>query len=879
MSGTWATYQGHACAAVVFRRGRGWAANVSEVVIPVAAFPAGFDWKAAKAELERRPALDLPNVEEGLGDSPRQGAALATGLAYEGTLVLAESKDRVFAVPGLVVTRVEAEQVGTGGPVFVRLQLADERLFAGFGTLRRWRWNVLLPDGSRSKDTLRPNGAAYVLAEVAEEVVGGLWRQPELSRTPPDWDTEAREVASPYPFPAASETLERLCTLGEAESPCLHLDGQVGIYRAGEGMLGWAADGKGPNANAIPPEVITDEDGASPGHSIEDQWPAEWMVVTGLERVATVALDNWEPVLMIDGRPYLLSEELVRYLTGGKLTTELDPGKPGVARTKVEGGTYGLAWLRKWIMNPNAQLGAGDVTEDVLELLSEQAWMLWRAPRVEKHADGFYTGELGANAHLVPLLDRAEVVRDSRRPPTVFAASWELKHRQWGGRVEFSQLTAANLKAAEVLRAVDTFLIARGLGETNPLRNGAPTVTGGGTEGNQVARSLVQIKGLTVTDMVGGGLLPAGADHELMNQALREYRKIQALREKGMEELASEYERALEERIRAEDALGDGTRALHYQAAKQLAEFERQAAETAFSNDDRNGVDGIRTIFRRQFAAQVAQILAALGRAATEARRRAESDAEAGRPRGQLREITFIQNNRRRPDAGATVVSRELGVIQTSARAGHAETEDVPDPSLTRFLPKPPRVLFGATLRPRIDVPVGTKPRVETGGEAAPDDAASLLGQIASEITGDVGFGDFVPIVLSDEESFFAAAFRRTAPGAVEPVELEKLPWDRAISIPRPWRELVPISGPGNRAALEEEARVLATQLSRKRDRVTSASYAIAGAWPVQCDGIVSAVEIRMDQVNGAPCGFTTFVSVGGEATVRPFTGTRERGS
>lgn len=863
MSGTWASYQGHPCSSVRFNRARGSASATTQVVIPARSFPAGFSWKAASEELKRRPLAETPaGLEAGLSETPHAGVLqLTEGLDYEGTLVLAEEAAQPVSIPGLVVLRVEVDQVDdAGGGDFIRLTLADERVFSPLGVLDRWRWNALRKDGTKSKDTLKPDETEYPLSEVAEDVVKGMWRKPKLNRTPARWGGIRRSVVF-REFPGAWDSLEELAALNQSEVS-YHLDAEVAVYDQGEGMVGYAPGGKGPNRIPFPAGVILDEDGAGLGHTMEANWPAEWILVVGQERVATVALDDWEPVVLVDGQPFLLSEELVRLLTDGKKSEEPIPGVPGAFVTKVTGGKYGLEWLKKWVQLSGANQGADGVSEDVTTLLAAQAWKYYRMPGVEKHRDGFYTGEIGRNAHLLPILDRAETRAGRRIAPTVFASSWETKQGTLASRAGTSGLDTARRKIAALKEQIKLDFIRKGDGFLNPMEQGNPTVTGG-TVGPAESR---QSEGLTLSHITGGKPIPQDVDTNRLNSAMREYRRIAKLREIGLEELAAQYESALNEKIKAQDELGYEDLASTYAAAKQLTDWEREAYE---------GSGEAGALFRAQFGERADQLLSELAKRRRLSKRRSESDQAAGAIRGKVLSYVYQQNNRRLPDSGARVESPELGVVRTSKRAGHVDIEDRNDPSLTRFVPRPVRVLFGALVRPRVDVP--PQVALERAGVTGPGGAEaelSLLQQFTNALTGDPGFGDFVPAALGDKSSTYTAAFRRTAPGKVERVALEDVPLDRAQPVRRLFRELVPISEEGNRAELDAEAEKLAIGVSSPPDRTSSSTYVLAGPWPVQCDGIVSAVQIRSETVNGAICGFTTTVTVGGEATIRPTTGT-----
>lgn len=842
-AGTFATYQGKPCVSVTFRRARGPAATLSTVVIPASAFPSGFDWREAAGELERRPARDLPDLSQAFGDSPAASSApLAPGLDFEGVLVLAEGAGRSFVVPGLIVTSIElASRDDQGGPVLIRLTLADSRLFAGIGLLPRWRFNALHPDGSPDLSAFVAENfgevRGYWLSEVAEVCARASWRKPELARVPELWRGKRREVTFD-PFTPGLTALANLCAIEGAEEPVLHLDGSLGVYKAGEGLLGYAQDGIGPNAIPFPPEVVMEADGAGDVATEEASFPAEFVAVVGGPRVATVALANWEPVLLIEGRPFLLSEELVRYLTGGTLATN-DTGEQ-----VVDGGAYGLDWLRKWILLPDADQGTVEpVDADVLRLLAEQAWRLWRAPGVEKHARGFYTGDRGKNAQLVPLLDRAET-RDGRRiSPTVEAYSFEARRKQLDATSQNAALAKIQKTTAEAARALKQALIAKL--QANPGSNVS------GSFGRKFA-------GLSSAEMYGG-LLPPGVDHEQVDRALQQYRELERAKQIGVQpEIVSQLERALEERAKAADGLSYEEAAEAYAVAKQLAEWERETAQAV-------SLDGgdFRDAFRREFGRRVENLLEELGRKRRLANRQRESDKEAGRPRGDRISFVFQLNIPRRADAGARVESAELGIVRTSSLCGHLEDEDVPSAELSRFVPRPPRVLFGATVRPRIDVPPGfPAQQPTTGGPSAAERAEFALG-----LLGNLTSDDFIPPALTDRASIFVRAFKRVGKGTIADVDVESVPLDRCALVRRPdWQELVPLEEQGNARELEVEASKIAIGLADTPSRVKSRALQLAGAWPVNCDGIVSAVEVVMANVDGVPCGFETRIATGGDA-------------
>jgi len=138
---------------------------------------------------------------------------------------------------------------------------------------------------------------------------------------------------------------------------------------------------------------------------------------------------------------------------------------------------------------------------------------------------------------------------------------------------------------------------------------------------------------------------------------------------------------------------------------------------------------------------------------------------------------------------------------------------------------------------------------------------------------------DVIPVALGDDESYYTAAFRRTGRGTGSRVPLASVPEGQAVVLSQPdFVELVPIEGDGNRVDLDEQAERLALTRFLVADQVQTTRTTLARPWPVQCDGLVSSVEIAMRFKDGAPCGYETIVTSGGQAPAakirpRPRTG------
>lgn len=863
------TYQGIPCVSVVFRRSRGYRADTSSVVIPINADPANLRVQSpSDTDLSKRPKLESPSLAD-LGLEVPQGPqggglGLIPGadrpLDYEGTLVMAEKiGEQVLKVevPGLVVIAAEIEtrdEAPEGEAVhFLRLTLADERYFWARGVLPRWSFNRQRLDGTIAKDSVRVDGALFKRSEVLKQVVKSLWRAPELADAPPRWFDDEREANFP-PFAPAVGALEQLCLEGDAEAPCLHLgDGAVAVHEIGDGRLAYAPGGVGVNSEEIPAAFVAWEGGTGHGHSHTLEHVEDYALVVGPPRIATVAIDDLEPVVMIEGQPQYLSEELVRELTGGR---------------------KGLKWLRTLVLLGAADAGVAGVAQEIVDLLHSQAYRLWRLPGVEllgsvskedaerfaalpaddprrvaaeaKGKAGFYNGLPGPNAHLLPILPRAETSGGSRESPTLEAPGFKsIRTKFKGDPTALDNLRAARDKLRDARAALAG---PRGIFSGRPQIN---TVTG--NYGTDFGVPGVTQLPLSPGEFNGGELLPPEIDRERLQFYLDRLRRIEAAKSSLGDEgsAATEaYAQALAEEAKALDAKnGTAKQSTMLELAKELVQIEKSKA-VGVTSSVREKVNEVGDAKRA-----IRDAAEKLRPGERERRARERSGLNASNPIGPIE----WQNLRRRP-VTATVESAELGVFSTSEIAGHLENERVHVPSMTSLKPCPVRAIFGAALRPRVDVPpnASTPKRAgPTGSAQQPSDPPHCEG---------VGGDNVIPKALTDQESHFVAAFKRSGTGAV-PAVLSEVPLDRALRIERPdLRELVPLKTSGNREALEREAREAAAAIFRRRSEVKAASYVLVGPWPIQCDGVVAGIEIRNEVVEGAPCGFTTTVSVGGSA-------------
>ncbi|MCO5168074.1 MAG: hypothetical protein M9894_17155 [Planctomycetes bacterium] len=890
MSGTLIAYQGFRAQSAVFRRTRGYDSDFSEVVFPVESFPAGFDF--TPPQIGGRTLLpDLVVPDLGVIRARTSAAALpdfraARRLDFAGTLVMAEVQDEEWqvVVHPLFVMRIDRIKQAESGRAMVRVTLGDARLFWGEGFLRRWSFNRVRGDGSVALDSVKFNREPLTRAEVASDVVRSLWSSPRLAVAPATWSAHTGPEEFPRYCPAAM-ALRKLCTEGNTLDPCLRLDGTVALHREGEGRAGWAPQGQGENVNPFPEHVRLSKQGQGQGYSVEPTHVPDYVVIAGGRRIASVALDECPPVLMVPRRvrapvevtnpdegpgvdelrfegpevPRLLTEELVRELTGGR---------------------FGLDWLKRWIVQPAAYQHAVGLDAKVVKLLST-AWRLFQIPgaQVEQQdpddgtppASVDRTSELdpdraaelaagatgparragspgprrpaakpGPNAHVLPLLDRAETVGGKRLPVRVETFTWTTQHRVFDNNA--GALGSILYRRSRLRSEIDA--TARETRQPHPIS----------------AREYGLDVPLTAAELLGDlvGQIPVSVEE--VQAALDKMRTADRIKQQNASQGAA-WEGLLLEEAKALDALNGTNQAELLDLAAKLLQFDKDiqqlrrdsaVLETTSSlftslRSTLDGSDAARAR-RERLRLEVAEDLRAI------ARKRQEQDrlASIGGDPAAVNKGTgaiIIRNLPRRADEGAQVYCAELGVVATSSLAGHIEPDGVPGPEAGVFKPMPVRTTFGAVVRPLADRP----PPPSTGTREGP--------------------ANLVPPGLGDEVTWFARAFRRGGARGAPPVlvRVEDVPHGQGLAIPREdLVELIPLEGAGNGAELELAAGEVAAETFNSPDRVEGATYTLARPWPVQCDGVVSSVEIRSRDTPVAGTGFETVVTVGGPNTPDP---------
>lgn len=878
MSGLLITYQRFLCEDVRFRRRRGYGADFSEVILPVTSFPVGFSFEVPNpGELGKQSQHSAPNDpgSESIQAGIQSPAARPGRFEPEGTLVMAglrpDGSRYDVKVKSLFVIRIDTDQLDDVGDIaWVKLTLVDERYFWPRGLVSRWTFLRSRADGSIAEDSLDLDGDPLTRAEVFKQYVApGLFRSPNVGFTTSRWDVDA--ALEFIPFSPAVVAMATMVDDTGVEDPCLWLDGSIAIYDRGEsrvsanangagagpvtrqsggGHIAFAPDGKGPNSQPIPLEFVLSAGGKGQRFLIEASYPEDYVVVVGLPKIATVALDDWEPVLISNGKPFFLSDELVGKLTGGK---------------------FDLSWLQAWILQPSGVQALVSLSKDVIRLFQEQAYRLFRMPKAELIEDGFYSGP-GPNANLLPMLDRAGTVGGRRIKPTVQSYTFQTRHKT----ATFSQADVSLLESFTRLSEAKRLIRKLSIQGKKAIPNIGPDGQPDRLSGN-LPDSLLGLSGPAMVQLPGHHRR-AGLD------AIRVREQIEQIRDDLGPEAAQLYESAVSQRAQSQGG-----------AAPILFDLANELVSVGSDQAQRLGVEDADDLNDNQRAKNL--ILDALEKAAKDAGAKleasdsqAETRTRAGVPPGGAKPITLAYaqvNLPRFDDSGGRVIDRDLGIVRTTGLAGHVADVDVPTPADTVLLPCPVRVLFGATVRPRLDVPPGQAQRPTTGD--APADAPE------GTCVGGDNFTNVITenILLFDKETIYTAAFKRVARGVAEQIDIKDVPLDQATRVGRRWRELIPLfvagqtqsdvdeNGPqpgnnlrrlsggeqqsiGNKSSLDRDAKEVADQIFTRLPVVRTSAHLLADAWPIQCDGIIAGIEITVARdEQGIQAGFTTALSVG----------------
>lgn len=871
------TFQGLPLRSVTLRRSRSWGGDESELLAVV---PPDFD-------------LDLPETRD-LAYVPDRPSPLEPEGAAPGRLESVGFVRLLQSIDGLPVQTTQPEPgpwVHVAGPLFVvraeevkrsrsgwrtvKIGVVDERYFWSRGVLSRWSYNRRLGSGVVALDSVKPDGSLFTRREAAEAAVASLPRRPRLAVAPPAWSDDRSSIEFRR-WGRAVDAVAELARAAGLEEPCLRWDGTVGLHAPGEGFLGYAPNGEGPNTLPIPSGMIMWKEGAGEGQVAEPAWPEDYALVVGGERVASVAVDAWEPVLQLppDGRYVPLTEEIVRELVGPKFASAI----------LAAGGTA-LGWLARFVLRPSAYQANPFLDPEVASLLAEQAWRLFRLRKaVVRRNTGVslfepLRDEPGPNAHLLPLLDRAETDGSGRRlAPQVETYHFAAVHHELQSSVETDVLAEIRKQIARV-RATIT-----------------PAVLSG-------SRGAVGEKGgifnlLTADDAIGGAdfqawqaAIFAGTDAEPVSFAdfqafLRRAREIEQYRGTPQgDTIADELKRLTREELaQLERAGGLAGQDELFDAAYEVLEAEDQLREILDALPDGDLIDGalagaddlrgaffdpknaaIKDILRIRLEELIEKVAAERVAAKDRARTTAPEGTAITEAVGLLRYV----NQKRSIDTEARVESEAAGVIRTSRLAGIVTPDQVGDLSRASFVPCPVRVVFGATLRPRVDVVSGrpTSPAPSSPPAQRFGDFRDFVNQQTDDLRSDLApppEPDVVPEVLSDQGTFYVAAFERFGQRRARQIRVADAQLDRAVPLEdEDLVELVTLDGKTNRGQLDDAAQRRAVEAFDTPDVIRSSCLAVAHVWPVQCDGKVAAVEIRTRFKGDVPCGFETLITTG----------------
>lgn len=883
-------FQGFACVDGEISLARGFQASISVVDVWVRGWHEGFLVEAPGPDAT--PPATPPDTDLALASAIAAGQASvgeppsATQLPWSGWLTWAEwdfGSSRVIAHqagPMMLVSAQEVRRSGDGAISRVRLELADPRWLIGAGVLRRSSFNRRSAAGVPVADSLRPpDGVPWTSAEIAAEIVASLRGGWSLGRSPQRLSAEAPGMEF-APVGQALGALGDVVRRYSLEEPCPAWGRPVlELYEPGEAAaLGGSDPLAGLTLDQLPRELALWLRGVGQSHRAELGWPADYVLVRGGDRIATARVDNAVPVLKLpDPNPLLGIVGGAQPPDGG---SPLEPGYHPLTETlirRLTGGRKGLEWLHSWLFTDRTHQGVDGVTRSLAALLDDQAYRLFQVPGVLARLTDAEAAALleiaartggaapdlrprpGPNAHLLPMLDRAELQGDRRVPVTV----------------ETFHVEPVNVMFQERDERIGRYQRARAfMHRLKEEIQRSARLKGAYADpwGVQVQRLPYTLPPLTagtlreaLSDLIGEGVpFSEVANGVAQARLLNRIGKVEP-------RFAQEYERAMRTVMELEEADRD----LLLDAGKLIVELEqRLEAGQSLLGDPIFGplATSDRALSRRP------QELETLRRRVLELVRdrevrradRARKYLASGSDPSRVRPMTkLIHENRDRDvDVGAGVEDAYAGVVRTSRMAVWADDPVRSELAGAVAIPKPVRITFGCVVRPRRDVALVVGPaRTPTGSVV---------------VTADNG-RDAIPTARSSErESIYVAAFRRGGAnepiglGAVNPppypVELAPQPiaddalqrvLERGVVIDAPQLvELIPLGKAEAPDAFEllRAARQVAAGPVHRRSVVRADTRTFARPWPVRLDGIVAKVTIAMRE-GGA--GFTTTVTVG----------------
>lgn len=790
-------------------------------------FPASVGLKLLPAPLvPESKSLARPDVAAEIGKTRSKALELVKELPRTGVVSLAEDdpdKGLFWRADFVLhVTRVETVFVDdTGAWAMWRAYLVDNRAYFSRGLVVRpggARFNIRLPDGTLDRSTVKPSGAPYTLGEIMRDfVVPAMETSPKLAVYPPEWDEDvaARDWGE---LPLALAVLLQVVRDQGLEDPVLRLDGTIAIHAAGEGVVGFTLgllDGKSVGGNLAPfSEFLRlSRDGTGAGFVREFTHPEPYLVVVGGPRITTVALDDWVPVVIVEGRVRLLNEGTVRALTNNR---------------------YGMTWLLKWLLAPGAYQHAAGAPQKGLTILREQGLRLWQMPGFSVFAEDGQFVKFGENGHLAPLLPQAETNDGRRRPVAVECPRFQAISRTFADETD----EGLTFQAA-VRKVVDVSTVFR---NTDALR-----------QFDNPEKAL----GLKALDLGVLGFKKIASDQ--LARLKREAAKIELAKTIDAS-AAGLWEQAFLEQLRASDATSGGASEAIFKAMQSILALEVESGRLGKSGEVQSPAARAAAKARAQSA------IAALDAADRELERKAKENANlttVGAKRGRELTAVVYRNVPRADDPGAQVYSDRLCIVRTSEIAATLKDPSVHAPFETSLVQGAVRVRFGARSRPKVDESFKLPNPVDQFGNEI--EVPTPLGEQNEGLEN-----------APETETVFSIAFKRTDRGKAEECPLAEAVKHAPPVRDDSRVELVPLSGQGNRAELVAWARSLAVARFRKAEVIDGETLVVARPHPCVPDGLVQSIEWTSGEEDGAPCGVDMVVQTGTSA-YRTATGLKTR--
>ena len=469
IGGVVVSYQGKTGIACEYRRSAGFEPDASWVEIPVSGFPAGFNFQIPAPGTVFDAISSAAGTLAGIRSATAGILTPATSLAHVGTLFMGEvippepsgaGGPTEFEVPVEDMYVVAIDKSNASDPEgTVRISLLDGRAFWNRGSLERTDYNLKDSDEAVFGETQNPaTSLPWTLDEIVEDVLSDLPKSPALGAFPDRW-----ALLTPTfqfrPHESAVEALREIIRQFPAKL-ALNRDGSVSFWEDGKGKVAEASAGSQVNTQDLPAADLEDLDGAGHEEQRAFNYPADEVLVTGERgsRVATIAIDCLEPVVLVDGKPENLFDATARFLREDEVTLaeervkelerqrseaspieaitvtlrlgtaalQLEAARARLADIEARGLSAGnKAWLLRFLLRPSLFRNRRSLTARTLEILQRDGLRLWRIPGAETF-----------NRHLLPILRRAETDGDGvRLLPALETFRWRLLSVPVSGRM------------------------------------------------------------------------------------------------------------------------------------------------------------------------------------------------------------------------------------------------------------------------------------------------------------------------------------------------------------------------------------------------------------------------------------------------------------